>query len=132
MENKEKINEYTLKYSWVISMLLSAIAVFLLLLCTGMAGNGKYILLRGDGFDQFMGDIRMVTHSILNGENPLYQFCVSMGFSAVLPIALEVLNPFHLLYLIFHKADFNLITIIIVLLKAGAIGTSFHIFARKI
>ena len=132
MGNKEKIVKYINNNSWICSLFLSAIVLYLLLSFAGMAGNGKYILLRGDGFDQFMGDIRMVTHSILNGENPLYQFCVSMGFSAVLPIALEVLNPFHLLYLIFHKADFNLITIIIVLLKAGAIGTSFHIFARKI
>ena len=132
MKSKERITEYAEKYSWVISLLLSAIAMYLLLLWTKMAGNGKYILLRGDGFDQFMGDIRMVARSILNGENPLYQFCVSMGFSSVLPIALEVINPFNILYLIFFKADFNLITIIIVLLKAGTIGASFHIFARKI
>ena len=132
MENRERIKIIINKYSWVFSMLLSAFAIYMLLLFSGMAWNGKYLLLRGDGFEQFMGDIQMVTRSIINHENPLYQFCLSMGFSSVLPIALEVINPFNILYLIFHESDFNQITIIITILKFGVIGASFHLFARKI
>ena len=120
------------KYSWVFSFILSAVAMYLLILCSGMAGNGEYLVIRADGFEQFMGDIQMVIRSILNGENPLYQFCLSMGFSAVLPIALEVINPFNILYFIFHQADFNTVTILILVLKSGVIGSSFHLFARKI
>lgn len=132
MINKDNLKQYIDKYSWGISFFLSAISMYLLLLCVGMAGNGRYLFLRGDGFEQFMGDIRMVIRSLLNGENPLYQFCVSMGFSTVLPIALEIINPFNILYLIFNKVDINTITIVIVLLKIGTIGASFHLFARKI
>ena len=105
MRKKDIIIKYIKNNTWICSLFLSPLVLYLLLCFVGMEGNGKYIMLRGDGFDQFMGDIRMVTHSILNGENPLYQFCVSMGFSAVLPIALEVLNPFHLLYLICNSAS---------------------------
>jgi len=132
LNNSGRLKTYIEKNSWLISLILSMGVMYLLLLFTKMAGNGEYLLLRGDGFKQFMGDIRMVTRSIINHENPLYQFCVSMGFSAVLPIALEVINPFNLLYLVFHRADFNLITIVLVLLKASAIGVSFHVFVRKV
>ena len=132
MEKKQITKIIFDKHSWLLSFILAIITMFLLLCSVGMGWNGKYLLLRGDGFEQYMCDIRMVTESILRHENPLYQFCLSMGFSAVLPIALEIINPFNLLYLIFHRADVNLITIIIMLLKAGLTGASFHLFAKKI
>lgn len=132
METKKRFSYFFDKYSCVYSFFFSAIAIYLLLLCVGMDFSGDYLLLRGDGFEQYMGDIRMVTRSILNHENPLYQFCVSMGFSAVLSIALEVINPFNILYLVFNNVDVNQITIVILVLKIGVIGASFHLFSREI
>ena len=132
MISGDKVKTIIDKYSWMFSFFLSAIAMYLLILCAGMSGNGEYLILRGDGFDQFMGDVQMVTRSILNGETPLYQFCLSMGFYAILPIALEIINPFNILYLLFHQADFNIVTMIILILKSGVIGSAFHLFAKKI
>ncbi len=120
------------KYSVVFSFIIASFAMLLMLFLSGMLGNGKYVILRGDLLEQYVGDIRMFARSLRAGESPFFQYCVSMGFPAVLPIALEVINPFNLLFLLFYNSDVNLITVIIIILKTGVIAASFHFFMKKI
>ena len=129
--NKIKNIKIQPKYYWIISFLLTSLAMYVMLSYSQLLSTGKYIILAGDTREQYIAQIRMFIRSILNGDNPFFSFSVSMGLNTIIPIAWHTLSPFNILYLIFWKVNVNIITATVIILKTGMSATTFQLFVSK-
>lgn len=133
MNKTEKIiKQLPVKYYWIVSFVLGALSMFVMLSYAQVLTTGKYIIINGDAFEQYISHIRMVYRNLLNGSNLLFSFTTSMGLSTIIPFAWHVVCPFNLLYLFFPKVDVNIITAIIMILKCGTASATFYFFSNKV
>ena len=124
------ISKISPKYYWVVSFVLGALSMFVMLSYAQLLSTGKYVILNGDALEQYISHIRMISRNIINGESPFFSYSLSMGLSTIIPFAWHVICPFNILFLIFYKADPNVIAAIVIILKGGMASLSFQLFAR--
>jgi len=119
------------KYYWIVSFALGALAMYMMLSYSQMLSTGKYVIIGGDAMEIYVPNIRMFARSILNGESIWYSFSNSMGYNTALSAAYELFSPFNLLFVLFPKADVNIILAIIIILKVGLAALCFQLFVSR-
>ena len=119
------------KYYWIISFALGMLAMYLMLSYSQMLSTGKYVIIGGDAMEIYVPNIRMFVRSILNGESIWYSFSTSMGYNTALSAAYELFSPFNLLFLLFPKADVNIILAAVIILKVGLAAMCFQLFVSR-
>lgn len=129
---EQKLLSINTKYYPLIAGLLSGLAAFLALSFSNMLSGGIYVMVRGDLFETHIPYILEMCRSILNGESIWYSYSVSMGMNLSLSIAYYTLSPFNILFLIFNKADANVILAIVIILKIACAGLCFSIFSKNV
>ena len=119
------------KYYWIVSFTLGALAMYLMLSYSQMLSTGKYVIIGGDAMEIYVPNIRMFVRSILNGESIWYSFSTSMGYNTALSAAYELFSPFNILFILFPKADVNIILAAVIILKVGLAAMCFQLFASR-
>jgi len=127
--NKRKI---ILIAQYLLSFVLASFAMICILLSSHLIEKEHYIFIIGDSLEQYVGDIRMLARSVLNNESFFFQFSSSMGLASILPVALEGLSPFNLLFILFYRADVAIVAPIVIVLKTGLIGACFFFYSKKV
>lgn len=112
-------------FSFIISFLLmSFIFIFNKM-------NGKdFLVLRSDNLDT-VGFYRDLVNNLLTNNSIFFNFSTGLGLNNIMALS-SLLSPFNILYLIFHNADFDLVTGIIIVLKVGFSGLAFQVFSHKV
>ena len=111
------LKKITPKYYWLISFAIGSLAMYMMLSYSQMLSTGKYAIIGGDAMEIYVPNIRMLLSSLRNGESIWYSFSTSMGYNTALSAAYELFSPFNILFLLFPKADVNIILAIIIILK---------------
>lgn len=119
------------KYYWIVAFILGALSMYVMLSYSQMLSTGKYIILADDSLHLYVANIRMIAENVLHGESIWYSFANNLGMNTSVALATYCFNPFNLLYIIFSKADLNIITAAIIILKAGTAAAAFQIYASK-
>ena len=139
MNNEKQISKldfkginFNKKYYWLAAGVLSAFFAYIGFFLAGMLFGGDYIIQRGDLLESHIPYIKMFCRQILQGESIWYSPNISMGMNTSLVLAYYALSPFNILYFIFNKADDNIITAIIILLKVGCAASFFQLFSKKV
>ncbi len=120
------------EFDWLIAFGFGVVAMYIMLSYSQLLSTGKYVILAGDALEQNVAFIRMVCRNILNGESPFFSFDYFLGFNTSIPLAWYAMSPINILYLLFSKADVNIITAVILVLKSAAAAAAFQIFAAKV
>ena len=129
----EKIKTFFKKNNCFISFIVSAVCMYMILSYAGVLRTGKYCILEGDLFEIYVPVIRNFCRNILNGQSIYYSWNNSLGMNTSVMLSFYgAYNPFNILYLIFYKADPNVITALVVILKAGLAALTFQIFEKKV
>ena len=119
-------------YSWILAFLSGALTMYFTLLFSHVLSSGDYCFLRGDMRTQLAPFIHNFCERILNGESVYYSFSQFLGMDQSFYFAYcGIVSPFTLLFLLFHNADFSMLTSIVVMIKAGLAAMSFHFFLRR-
>ena len=118
------------KYYWIVAFLLGSLAMYIMLSYAQMLTTGKYILLAGDALD-YVANIHMYAGNILHGETVWYSFASFLGMNTAGGLAEVMFSPFNFFYILFYKADVNVITAIVVILKTGLAAATFQTYASK-
>ncbi|MCR5847105.1 MAG: YfhO family protein [Lachnospiraceae bacterium] len=113
------------------SFLISSLLMILYFVFGGMLG-GKYLVMRSDLISGGIGGIKEICRDILSGNNIWFSSTTGLGMGNALTLATSFFSPFNLIYLIFFKADENIITAIVIMLKVGCISASFEYFSKKV
>lgn len=125
---KTRKNEIFLFF--LFSFLVGSSAMFFMLLLSGRIFSKENILLTGDAL-KLVANLRMLSRSILHGQNPWYSYATSMGMNTSLIIAYDFMSPFNILFLLFPNVDPNSLIAIIYILKTGLSAAAFYLFAVK-
>jgi uncharacterized membrane protein YfhO len=120
------------KYFWIVAFLLGGLSMFFMLTYSQMLTSGKYVIIGGDAWDIYISNIRMLIRTIKDGGNIWYSFATSMGYNTSLTVAFELMSPFNILFVLFDKADPNVILAIIIIGKVGTAAAAFQLFSRKV
>ncbi|MBR3637730.1 MAG: YfhO family protein [Lachnospiraceae bacterium] len=121
-----------LKYYWIVAFLLGTLGMYVMLSYAQMLSTGKYILLADDGLYLYAAEIRMCVKNILHGESLWYSFANCLGANTAAGLAGVMFNPFNILFILFPKADVNIIAAVIVIAKTGTAAAAFQIFSSKV
>ena len=120
------------KYYWIVAFVLGALAMYVMLSYAQMLSTGKYIFLADDGLYLYAAEIRMCVRNILHGESVWYSFANCLGTNTAVSLAGVMFNPFNILFILFPKADVNVIAAIIVIAKTGTAAAAFQIFFARV
>ncbi len=112
------------------AFLISSISCFIFFMINKMDGI-KYLVVRSDLFHS-MGAYINFFRTILKHDSLLFNNSTCLGINGIQSIASGLFSPFNVLYLIFHKCDFDYVTMSIVVLEIGCISLSFHYFSKKV
>ena len=127
----KKIKTFFKNY-YFLSFCLGALAYYMFLAYSQMAG-GKYILLEGDTLDGVVPAIKTFYDNLFNGEGINYTWASGLGINAYVNLAslmfFNISMPF---YLILHNLDYTIITVVILVVKAGVTSMSFYFYMEKI
>ncbi len=118
--------------NYIRCFVLGALAYYLFLSCSQMAG-GKYILLGGDTLDGTVPMYWNLCENLLNGKAISYTWGMELGINSFINLAngmfLNISMPF---YLLLHNIDYSVVTIIILVVKAGLTSVGFYLYIDKI
>jgi uncharacterized membrane protein YfhO len=129
----DKIKTFFKKNNCLISFAVGAVCMYMILSYAGVLRTGKYCILEGDLFEIYVPVIRNFCRNILHGQSIYYSWNNSLGMNTSVMLSFYgAFNPFNILYLIFYKADPNIITALTVILKAGLAALSFQLFEKKV
>ena len=132
-QTKNKIKVLSTNYNWLYAFLLCSLCMYMMLSYSGVLTTGKYCLLDGDSFEIYVPAIRNFCRSILNGESIYYSWNNSLGMNTSLSNAFYgAYNPFNILFLLFYKADPNVLVAIMIVIKAGLSGLFFQLLERYV
>ena len=125
------LKKITPKYYWLISFAIGSLAMYMMLSYSQMLSTGKYAIIGGDAMEIYVPNIRMLLSSLRSGESIWYSFSTSMGYNTALSAAYELFSPLNILFLLFPKADVNIILAIIIILKVGLSSMTFQLFMSR-
>lgn len=129
----DKIKTIFKKNNCLISFFLGSVCMYMILSYAGVLRTGKYCILEGDLFEIYIPVIRNFCRNILHGQSIYYSWNNSLGMNTSVMLSFYgAFNPFNILYLVFHKADPNIITALIVILKVGLAALSFQLFEKMV
>ncbi len=120
------------KNNYFLSFILGALSYYLFLSYSQMAG-GKYVVLMSDALEGYIPTVKWFCENLLKGENLTYTWSSYLGinfyvnFSTLLIFGVSL--PF---FLIFHNLDYGIVTVIILVFKAGLASLFFYVFVHKI
>lgn len=115
----------------IVSFFIAASIMFFIYVFNGMI-LGEYISMRSDFLTGYIPILKNTASAILNGDNIFFSFASCLGLNNIFYLANIIFSPFNILYLVLYNVDENIVTIIVVMLKAGCIAASFNFFSRKI
>ncbi len=105
--------------------------MFLVYCFNGMV-FGSYIPMRSDFLTGYIPIIKNTARTILEGENIFFSFSSCLGLNNIFYLANIIFSPFNILFLILFNVDENIVTVLVVMLKAGCIAVSFNYFSIKV
>ncbi len=120
------------KYYMLISFVLTCLTAYMMFSYQQVLSTGKYIIMNGDVFQQYVPFIKMFVRDILNGEALSYSWSLSMGMNTALCYAYYVLSPFNLLYLLLYFVEDTVVTAIVMILKIALAAAFFQRFSNKV
>ncbi|MBQ7765531.1 MAG: YfhO family protein [Lachnospiraceae bacterium] len=119
------------KHYGLVAFVLTCLSMYMMFSYEEVLSTGRYIIMEGDLFHQYVPFIKMFVRDILQGENPFFSWSLSMGMNTSLCYAYYVLSPFNLLYLILYGVDENIVTAIVIILKSGLAAFLFQRFVAR-
>ncbi|MBQ3517092.1 MAG: YfhO family protein [Lachnospiraceae bacterium] len=119
------------KHYGLVAFVLTCLSMYMMFSYEEVLSTGRYIIMEGDLFHQYVPFIKMFVRDILQGENLFFSWSLSMGMNTSLCYAYYVLSPFNLLYLILYGVDENIVTAIVIILKSGLAALMFQRFVSK-
>ncbi|MBR4543131.1 MAG: YfhO family protein [Lachnospiraceae bacterium] len=128
---RERVKRVFKNY-YFLSFILGAITYFMFLSYSQMVG-GKYILLSGDSLDGVVPGYWTLCDNILKGKGICYTWCSGLGINSYINLASGMLfnisMPF---YLLLHNVDYTMVTVLILVVKAGITSLFFYLYVDKI
>ena len=119
------------QYYCVLAFFISALTMYMMLSYSGVLTTGKNCILEGDSLEIYIPTIQNFIRSILQGQRIYYSWNNSLGMNTSLSLAYyNVFNPLNIIFFIFHKADPNIPTAIIIIIKTGLAALSFQLFSK--
>ena len=128
---EKSIARIKLKHYWIVAFILGSVAMYLMLSYSQRLSTGKYILLADDALEIYIANLRMYAKNILHRETIWYSFASYLGMNTSLGLAKQMFCPLNLLYIVFYKADVNVITAVIIIIKTGLAAAAFQLFVSK-
>jgi len=117
-------------YIW--SFALSAAAMFLCMVISGVIGGGR-TLMESDLSATYIPTLRNFAKTLLSGERLDYSWNICLGMNTTSYYAYYVGSSFvNLLFLIFYAVDPAIIVIPVILIKTGLAGFGFAYFCKKL
>ena len=129
----EKVKSFLKKNNYVVSFLVGSLCMYMILSYSGVLKSGKYCILEGDLLEIYVPVIRNFCRNILSGQSIYYSWNNSMGMNTSVMLSFYgAFNPLNILYLIFYKADPNVVTAAIVVIKAGLAAMTFQLYEKTV
>ena len=113
----------------LISFCISSFVIFLIFAFNKMNGR-DFLIIRSDFLDSICY-YKEFARSIINHDSIYYSYSSNLGINNVLAVS-GLISPFNILYVLFYKADYNLITAIIIIFKIGLASAAFQLYSIKI
>lgn len=115
------------------SFFMAALTMWLTLSYAGVLKNGKFCILEGDLLEIYVPTIRGMYRDLLNFDNIYYSWSHSLGMNMALSLPFYgAFNPINIIFLIFYKADINVVVALAIVIKAGFSGIAFHLFSKHV
>lgn len=114
---------------YYLSFLIAALLMILIFLFNKI--NGKdYLVIRSDFLDS-VGLLKESVRTIFGHKSLFFNFTTGLGLNNIMVVC-GLFTPFNLIYLIFNKVNYNLLTAIIIVLRIGLAAFSFQYFSKHI
>ncbi len=128
---KTIFNFFDQKY-YFLSFVIASLSMFLILSYSGMLSTGKYCLMVGDLWENYVPAIRELCRDVLTGQSIYYSWTHSLGMNTALYNAYYAFSPLNIVYLIFYKVDVNKVTALVIILKVGLAALSFQLYSKHV
>ena len=120
------------KNNYILSFILGALAYYMFLSYSQMAG-GKYILLDGDTLDGVIPSFMTFYDNLIKGKSVSYTWASELGINSYIGLSgMMIFNISMPFYLIFHNFDYSIITVVILIIKAGLTSCFFYLYMDKV
>lgn len=111
----------------ILSFTISSSLMILIFLFNQMNGV-DYLVIRSDYIDS-IGFYKDFSRSIISHDSIFFNYSSGLGLNNIMVVS-GLFSPFNLLYLVFHKVNFDFLTAIIIILRVGFAALSFQLFSQ--
>lgn len=128
---KKNVNKIINDHSCILAFFISCIIHLLILSYSEFLG-GRYSIVDGDSINIYIPAIRQFWRDIISGNSIFYSWTNSYGMNTVAYNAYNVYSIFNLFYLFFYNSDVQVVTCLVVIMKAGVAAAFFDMYLEKI
>ncbi len=124
----EKLKEH----SWIISVLLTLMALLSIMIIKGIYPFGGYSFANHDCIQQYIPFLSEYRNKLVNGESLFFSWDISLGTDFFTVFTYYLSSPLNLLVVFFNKNDLNsFISLVVVLRIVISAGTMTFFLSRK-
>ena len=120
------------KHSWIISVLLTLMALLSIMIIKGIYPFGGYSFANHDCIQQYIPFLSEYRNKLVNGESLFFSWDIYLGTDFFTVFTYYLSSPLNLLVVFFNKNDLNsFISLVVVLRLVISAGTMTFFLSRK-